>query len=93
MTRFPFLPLAAARYHRPLMPPRRSPWTVCLAVCVSACATNPAKSLEPNGVDVKVNDDETPQGLFRGEEPLDEQDFYHLTADVESENAVKAFGP
>jgi len=42
---------------------------------------------------VKVNDDETPQGLFRGDEPLDEQDFYHLTGDVESESAVKGRAP
>lgn len=60
----------------------------CIATLATGCATNPAKNLEPNDVDVKVNDDETPQGLFRGDEALDEQDFYHLTGDVESEKAV-----
>lgn len=72
------------------VPSRSSPLKVLLCCVLSvSCATNPAKNLEPNGVDVKVNDDETPQGLFRGEEPLDEQDFYHLTQDVESETVIK----
>lgn len=79
-----------SRLYRLQMPSRSSPLTIALCCVLSvACATNPARSLEPNGVDVKVNDDETPQGLFRGEEPLDEQDFYHLTGDVESETVIK----
>lgn len=69
---------------------RRSPVVLLVLVLASACATNPARRLEPNGVDVTVREQGTPRGLFRGAERLDEQDFYRLTGDEVSENAVKA---
>ncbi len=62
---------------------------VVLFVWVASCATNPAKHLEPNGTDVRVNTVD-PVGLYRGEEKLDEQDFYELSGDTESFDAVKS---
>lgn len=59
-------------------------------VFATSCATNPAKNLEPNGVDLTVNANVQPVGLYRGEEQVDEQDFYRLAGDTESYEAVKA---
>lgn len=59
-----------------------------VVVFLTSCATNPAKHLEPNGADLRVSTVD-PVGLYRGDEKLDEQDFYELSGDTESLEAVK----
>ncbi|HRI63565.1 MAG TPA: hypothetical protein PK156_04990, partial [Polyangium sp.] len=63
-----------------------------LAVFCSGCIKNPALGLTPNDVDpvVEENGSNRERGLYRGEEKLDEQDFYSIVGDEKSTTAVKS---
>ncbi len=63
-----------------------------IAVFCSGCIKNPALGLTPNDIDPVVDEtgkNHNQRGLYRGDDQLDEQDFYHLVGDAESEKAIK----
>jgi hypothetical protein len=80
------------------------PLACLLAFAFAACATNPARGLTPNGVDPIIrfeagrtderlekdffDPEKRETGAFRGDEKLDEQDFYAVIEDQESLRAV-----
>ncbi|MFZ5443867.1 MAG: hypothetical protein ACOZQL_27935 [Myxococcota bacterium] len=78
--------------------------TFLLALLSTACATNPARGLTPNGIDPVIrfesgrsdatlekhffDPEKLETGAFRGDEKLDEQDFYAVIEDQPSLRAV-----
>ena len=60
--------------------------SVLLALVLSSCVTNPARHLKQNDQDIVVGDDGS---LKRGDEVLDEQDFYALVDDEGSAAAIE----
>lgn len=62
---------------------------------LNACAHNPARALEPNAEEVKVlepedNRKKVPAGFTRGEDTLDEQEFYSVIGDTQSLSVVES---
>lgn len=75
-----------------------------ISFTLSACATNPARPITPNNEELFINDayensyEPDPDGdgpkdtvspFYRGQDPLDEQEFYEAISDTESYDAVK----
>src|SRR3954465_10371017 len=58
---------------------------VAVTVAALGCATNPARKLEPTDKDVEL----TPSGAFiRGDEHLDEEEFYTLVGDKKAVDKI-----
>ncbi|HMY21814.1 MAG TPA: hypothetical protein PKA58_36070, partial [Polyangium sp.] len=55
-----------------------------IAALCSGCIKNPALGLTANDVDPVVEETykNRPQGLYRGDDKLDEQDFYDIVGDT-----------
>jgi hypothetical protein len=68
------------------------PITVFVALAFTACATNPARRITANDVEVVIHDEaDKPAAAFnRGDETLDEQEFYEAIGDTPSLEAVQS---
>ena len=70
--------------------------TILTAALLQSCAHNPARALSPNAEEVKVLEPDSsdkkkvPTGFVRGEDPLDEQEFYSVIGDTASTTVVRS---